>query len=239
MSSAALQSAGPRLLPLSDPPPAMRILLADDHQVLSDGLRDLLTRQTEHQVVAAATSGRRAVELALELEPDAVILDIAMPDLNGIEAARLILRQRPKTKVIGLSMHADRRFVREMLKAGASAYLLKESAFDEVVRALDAVAKGQVFLSPAIAATLVGDLLERTAPAPAARRSTAFEQLTDRERQVLQLIAEGLPTSDIAKSLHVSVKTIETQRRSILQKTGARGVADLTRYAIREGVITL
>jgi DNA-binding NarL/FixJ family response regulator len=218
----------------------MRILLADDHQVLSDGLCDLLARQTEHVVLATAASGLRAVELAAELEPDAVILDIAMPDLNGIEAARHILRHRPQTKVLGLSMHADRRFVREMLKAGATAYLLKESAFDEVVRALDAVAKGQVFLSPAVAATLVGDLLDRTNPAAAASpQPAAFQLLTDRERQVLQLIAEGHPTGDIAKTLFVSVKTIETQRRSILQKTGARGIADLTRYAIREGIITL
>lgn len=213
----------------------MRILLVDDHKIVSDGLVGLLERHPPLKVVGRAHDGRQAVELARELKPDVVIIDIAMPELNGIEATRRIVHESPDIKVIGLSMHADRAFVREMLRAGAKAYLLKESAFDEVITALRAVAGGQAFFSPAVAKIVMGEFLDKVHRP----QRGGFEALTPREREVLQMLAEGKSTRQIAKELFVSVKTVEGYRRLIAQKTGARGIAEMTRYAIREGLTSL
>jgi DNA-binding NarL/FixJ family response regulator len=221
----------------------MRVLLADDHPVVLQGIRELLRKHGGTDVVGEAHNGRAAVELARELKPDAILMDISMPELNGIEATRQIVGEMPEVKIIALSMHADPTFVREMLKAGASGYVLKEAHFDEVQRALAAAAANQAYFSPAVARIMVGDYLDRNqdgAPGPVrAKGVSAFDVLSAREREVLQLIAEGHPTRQIAKQLFVSVKTVEGHRRVIMRKTGTRGVAELTRYAIREGLARL
>lgn len=220
----------------------MRILLADDHQILLQGMRGMLEKHPGFEVVGEAANGRIAVDMARELKPDAVLMDIAMPELNGIEATRQIISESPGTKIIGLSMHEDPLFVREMLRAGASGYLLKESAFDEVIRALRAVAANQAFFSPAVARVVVGEYLDRVngKDSPAEKAGTrVFDVLSAREREVLQLVAEGNSTREIAKQLFVSVKTVEGHRRLIMQKTGIKSVAELTRYAVREGITKL
>jgi DNA-binding NarL/FixJ family response regulator len=214
---------------------AVKILLADDHQILRQGLRTLLEKEEGIQVVAEAPDGRTAVRLAKELAPDMVIMDIGMPDLNGIEATRQIAMEAPGVKIIGLSMFADRRFVVNMLKAGAAGYLLKDCAFEELGRAIWAVMANKIYLSPEIAHVVMQDLLF---PAPAPEISV-FSTLTAREREVLQLITEGNSTSKIADQLHVSVKTIETHRLQIMQKLNMHSVAELTKYAIREGLTSV
>lgn len=208
------------------------ILLADDHKIVRDGLCALLEREADFTVVAAVQDGRTALEKVTALAPSVAILDIGMPDLNGIEAARRIKAARPQTLVIGLSMHADRRFIAEMLRAGASGYLLKDCAFEELNRAIRAVVGGGTWLSPRIAGTVIEDYINQLAagaPAPAGT-------LSDREREVLQLIAEGMTTKHIALKLGVSTKTIETHRQNIMNKLDLHSVAELTKYAIREGI---
>jgi DNA-binding NarL/FixJ family response regulator len=214
---------------------AVKILLADDHQILRQGLRTLLEKEEGIQVVAEAQDGRTAVRLAKELAPDMVIMDIGMPDLNGIEATRQIAAEAPGVKILGLSMFADRRFVVNMLKAGARGYLLKDCAFDELGRAIRVVMAHKIYLSPEIAHVVMEDLLF---PASSPEMSV-FSVLTAREREVLQLMAEGNSTSQIADQLHVSIKTIETHRLQIMQKLNMHSVAQLTKYAIREGLTSV
>lgn len=214
---------------------AIRILLADDHTLVRNGLRAMVDRHPDLEVVGEASDGRSALRAARELEPDVVIVDISMPGLNGIEATRQITADLPAAKVVVLSMHADRRFVREALAAGASAYLLKASAFEDVVKAIEAVTADRFFASPEIADVVVEDYvrhLNRPGPAP---RSP----LTPREREVLQLLAEGNSTRQIASTLHVSVNTIDTHRRRIMEKLDLHSVAELTKYAIREGLTSV
>ncbi len=187
------------------------------------------------EVVGEAENGRMAVRLAQELSPDIVVMDVAMPDLNGIEATRQVLNNRPKAKVIALSMHADRRFVVQMLKAGASGYLLKDCAFEELTNAIRAVVANRTYLSPKIADTIAKDYIRLF---PKAELS-AFSILTPRQRQVLQLLSEGNATSQIASHLQVSVKTVETYRQQIMEKLDIHSIAELTKYAIREGLTSL
>ena len=214
---------------------SIRILLADDHKIVRDGLRSLLTQQHDMEVVAEAVNGRMAVELASTLSPNVAILDIGMPELNGIDATKKLMAEVSGVRVIALSMHSDRRFVEGMLQAGATGYLLKDCAFEELVRAVRAVVNGQIYLSPGISGVLVADYLSKSsAPAGAAR-----DVLTSREREVLQLLAEGHGTKVIASRLHVSVKTIETHRHRIMRKLDLHSVAELTKYAIREGLTHL
>ncbi len=212
-----------------------RILIADDHQILRQGLRSLLDRYPDMEVVGEAPEGRTAVKLAADLAPDVLIMDVAMPDLNGVEATRQVLANAPATRVIALSMHSDRRFVAEMLKAGAKGYLLKEGAFEELANAIRAVVSGRVYLSPGVADVVVDDYLHRR-PGDG---PSAFGKLSPREREVLQLLAEGKATKEIARELHVSVKTIETHRRQIMAKLDVYSVAELTKYAVREGQTAL
>jgi DNA-binding NarL/FixJ family response regulator len=214
---------------------SQRILLADDHKILREGIRALLESQPGLTVVGEADNGRTAVAMAKELMPDVVVLDIGMPELNGVEAARRMIHENPRLRIIALSMHSDRRFVSEMLKAGASAYLLKDGAFEELVEAIQAVTAGNVYLSPGIAGVVVDDYVSQIGDPV----RTAFGVLSSREREVLQLMSEGLATKQIAASLRVSVKTVETHRRQIMEKLDLHSVAELTKYAIREGLTTV
>ncbi len=213
----------------------VRIVIADDHRIVREGLRHLLEKRTDFKVVAEAPDGESAVRLAKELSPDVVILDISMPGLNGIEATRRILAERPGVRVLALSMHSDRRFVIETLKAGASGYVLKDSAFDELARAIEVVMARGAFLSPAITGMVVRDYVAQAGCDDAA----AFSVLTPREREVLQLMAEGQSTKAIAARLAVSVKTVETYRQQVMEKLNLHSIAELTKYAIREGLTEL
>jgi len=208
------------------------ILLADDHQMMREGLRSLLEREADLKVVAEAEDGRAAVELALQHKPTVAVLDLGMPHLNGIDAARQIAASKAGSKVIILSVHADRRFVTESLRAGAAGYVLKECAFEELAHAVRVAAANETYLSPAIARSVVEDYLGHSPR----RCSSAFIVLTDRERQVLQLLAEGRSAKQIATDLSVSIKTVETHRANIMKKLGKHSIAELTKYAIREGL---
>lgn len=211
-----------------------RILLADDHRLVREGLRTLLER-AGHEIVGEAADGRAAVELAAALEPELVLLDVSMPRLNGIEAARAILAARPSTRIVMLSMHDDLRYVVESLRAGALGYLLKDAALEELLAMLPHVLAGRICLHPAVSGRLVREFLERGAR----EEASVFTLLSPREREVLQLIAEGRGTREIADGLHLSVKTVESHRAQIREKLGLGTVADLTRYALKEGLIRL
>jgi DNA-binding NarL/FixJ family response regulator len=213
---------------------AIRILLADDHKIVRQGLRTLLQKEPYMEVVAEAEDGRASLKLAQQLSPQVVIMDVGMPDLNGIEATRQVLADSPGIKVIALSMHSDRRFVVNMLKAGASGYLLKDSAFEELAAAIRAVMANKTYLSPGVSDVVIKDYISSPK-----LDSSAFSVLTAREREVLQLMAEGKSTKQIADRLIVSVKTIETHRQQIMNKLNIHSVAELTKYAIREGLSSL
>jgi DNA-binding NarL/FixJ family response regulator len=214
---------------------ALKIILADDHKIVRDGLRNLLEKDPGIVVAGEAEDGREALHLVRKLAPDVVIMDIAMPDLNGIEATRQILAETRNVKIVALSMHSDKRFVSEMLKAGASAYLLKDCAFEELTTAIRTIMKGKIYLSPGIAGVVIEDYIRKgSAEAP-----SAFSILSDREREVLQLMVEGKSTKEIAGHLNVSAKTIETHRANIMTKLDIHTIAELTKYAIREGLTSL
>jgi len=213
----------------------VRILLVDDHKITRDGLRSMFEKLPDTEVVGEAESGREAVKLTRELKPDVIIMDISMPDLNGIDATQQILAESPKIKVIALSMYSDRRYVIGMLKAGVSGYLLKSCAFDELANAVNTVVKNQSYISPQIADTVMQDYTRNLTIDDSSTVST----LTPREREVLQLIAEGLTSSQIASRLFVSEKTVSTHRRQIMEKLNIYSVAELTKYALREGLTSL
>ncbi|GAI18304.1 unnamed protein product, partial [marine sediment metagenome] len=214
---------------------SIRILLADDHAIIRQGLHSLLEKEPDVEVVGEAEDGRKALELVRELAPDIVIMDITMPNLNGIEATYEITHEFPKVKVIALSIHSDRRFVANMLKAGASGYILKECLFDEFVEAIRTVVAGNIYLSSRVAGTVVDDYVKRLLTVT----NSWLAMLTEREREVLQLLAEGKSTKQIALELHVSTKTIEANRRQIMDKLDIHSVAELTKYAVREGLTSL
>lgn len=213
----------------------IRIVLADDHTVVRKGLRLLLENQPEFTVVADAADGREAVALAEQHTPDVVVMDVAMPILNGIEAARQISTRLPQTAVVFLSMHADEGYVLKALKSGARAYLLKDSADHDLIAAVKAVSEGKAFFSPAISKMLVEDYMRQMQDR---RVEDSYELLTTREREVLQLFAEGRNSKDVASLLNLSLYTVETHRGNIFQKLNLHSTAELILYAIRKGVIS-
>jgi DNA-binding NarL/FixJ family response regulator len=211
------------------------ILIAEDHTIVREGLRSLIEKQPDMEIVCEAEDGRKAVERVREFLPDVVIMDITMPNLNGVEATRQIVGEFPQIKVIALSIHSNRRFVADMLSAGATGYVLKECLFDELVQAIKAVAAGESYLSSRI----TGVVIEHYVKGIAAIADSPLSSLTSREREVLQLIAEGKTTKKIALDLHVSTKTIEANRRQIMEKLDVHSIAELTKYAVREGLTPL
>jgi DNA-binding NarL/FixJ family response regulator len=213
----------------------IRILLADDHTVVRDGLRALLEKQSDMAVVAEAGDGRDSVRLAEEHAPDVVIMDIAMPNMNGIEATRRIVAACPKTSVVILSMHQDESYVLRSLKAGAKGYLLKDSLRSDVIDAIRSVAQGRSFLTRKVSRILQEDYIRQLE-----RRGLddSYDLLTDREREVLQLIAEGRTNKEAANLLNVSLTTVETHRTHILQKLGLHSIPELILYAVRKGIIS-
>jgi len=213
----------------------IRILLVDDHKIMRDGLRALLEKQPDIDVAGEAENGRAALRMVRELAADMVIMDIGMPDLNGIDATREIIASVRGIKVIALSMHSDKVFVGEMFKAGASAYLLKHCAFEELAQAIRVVNSGQFYLSPQIAGLMITDYVRQMST----DNSSVFAALTVREREVLQLLAEGKSSRQIASLLNISLKTVETRRQQIMAKLNIDNMADLIKHAIREGLTTL
>jgi len=212
-----------------------RILLADDHQLFLNGLRNLLQADPSFETVGEALDGPAAVRLARELSPHLVIMDVAMPGLNGIEAARAICAENPSIKVIMVSMHADKRYVVQALKAGARGYLRKDATYEDLVKGVRTVMGGGICLSRDVNEGMILDYIALSTSGGA----TAFSLLSVRERQVLQLLAEGRTTKEIAAHLHVSVKTVETHRKLIMDRLDLHSIADLTKYAIREGLTPL
>lgn len=213
----------------------IKIVLADDHKIMRKGLRALIDSHSGLTVVEEADNGRIAVENARKLLPDVVIMDVAMPDLNGIEATRRIIAELPHTKVIALSMHFDKEFVIAMLKVGALGYLLKDCAVEELICAIRAVINNKIYLSRTISDIVIDDYMRSLSKDEVSILST----LTGREREVLQLIAEGKTTKEIASCLHVSINTIDTHRRQVMEKLDMHSIAELTKYAIRKGLTTL
>jgi two-component system response regulator NreC len=213
----------------------IRIIIADDHQIVRQGLRVLIEKEPDMQVVGEAEDGETTVSLTKKLHPHVVLMDIKMPDLSGIEATRQILSELPDVKIIALSMFPDQRFVMNMLKSGARGYLLKDSAFEELAQAIRLVMDNKTYLCPLVTEVVVKDLVTLN-PSP---NQTAMSVLTTREREVLRLLAEGKRTSQIAQLLDISVKTVDTHRQQIIHKLGIRSLAELTKYAIREGLTSL
>ena len=212
----------------------VRIVLADDHTVMRNGLRLLLERQPHLQVVGEAADGRQAVALSESANPDVVIMDIGMPNLNGIEATRQIVNRNPRTAIAILSMHSDESYVMRALKAGARAYLLKDSAESDLLAAVRALTEGKSFFSPAISKILVEDYIRQLESRGA---EDTYELLTTREREILQLLAEGRTNKEVANLLNLSLYTVETHRTHILQKLNLHSVPELILYAVRKGII--
>jgi DNA-binding NarL/FixJ family response regulator len=213
----------------------LKLLLGDDHTLVRHGLRKILEERQEWEVVAEAEDGRTAVKKALAINPDVAILDIGMPQLNGIDATRQIVNKAPDVKVLILSMHADESYVVRALHAGAKGYLLKDSAAKDLLRAVAAVAEGQSFFSPAVSQMMLDDYVRRVATGTGADR---YETLSDREREVFQLVAEGRSNKEVAELLSISAATVETHRARILQKLDVHNAAELVLYAVRRGVIS-
>jgi DNA-binding NarL/FixJ family response regulator len=208
------------------------IIIADDHTILRHGLVKLLQQEDDMEVIAQAQNGISTVELARELSPDVIVMDVGMPDLNGVGATEQILRDQPHIKILALSMHSGKKFVASMLKAGAVGYLLKDCALEELVKAIRTIVNGKTYLSPTIANIVVENYVRNAADT----ESSAFSVLSQREREVLQLMAEGNTTKQIALRLHISPKTVEGHRLRIMDKLNMDNIAQLTKYAIQEGL---
>lgn len=213
----------------------VRVLLVDDHRMMREGLRALLAEASDIEVVGESSDGRTALDLVRTLRPDVVVMDVGMPDLNGVEATRQIRAEHEGVRVIALSTHMDKSYVHHMLEAGACGYVLKIAAHDELLRAVRAASLGRTYLSPEIA----GAVVERSTQTHTGGAVSAYSTLGAREREVLQLVAEGKTSAETALQMHISIKTVETHRRNIVQKLGLHGTAELTKYAVREGLTSL
>ncbi|MCE5340709.1 MAG: response regulator transcription factor [Planctomycetaceae bacterium] len=212
---------------------SIRIVLADDHKILRHGLSQALSCEEDMEIVGQAETGYQAVKLAQELTPDIMIMDIAMPELNGIEATRQILKVNPQVKIVALSMHSNKKFIHEMFKTGAMGYLLKDCEYAELINAIRVVIRNMTYLSPSISGVVVDNYMVHQSRTDG---YDAFAVLSSREREVLQLITEGMITKQIARMLHVSPKTVEGHRTRIMHKLEIDSIANLTKYAIREGL---
>lgn len=209
-----------------------RIIIADDHTIVRHGLAKLIEAEDDMEVIAQTENGISTAELARELSPDVVVMDVAMPDLNGIDATQQILHENPKVKILALSMHSGKKFVTAMLQAGATGYLLKDCALEELISAIRTVIEGKTYLSPSITDIVVQGYVRNTEQ----KDDSAFSILSQREREVLQLMAEGNTTKQIALRLHISPKTVEGHRLRLMNKLDIDNVAQLTKYAIQEGL---
>jgi len=214
---------------------SVRVLLVDDHRIMREGLRALLAGEPDIEIVGEAPDGRTALDLVRTLAPDVVVMDVGMPDLNGVEATRQIRAENERVKVIALSTHTDSRYVHHMLEAGACGYVLKIGAHGELLQAVRAASQGRTYLSQEIA----GLVVERSTHTHTQGEVSAYSTLGAREREVLQLVAEGKTSAETARQMHISIKTVETHRRNIAQKLGLHGTAELTKYAVREGLTSL
>ncbi len=210
---------------------SIRLILADDHTMMRYGLSRSLEQEKDLEVVGQTQDGYATIELAKELHPDVVIMDIGMPGLNGIESTRQIIQNSPKVKIIGLSMHSSDKYVREMFKAGATGYLLKDCSFEELVEAIRTVMNGRTYISPSI-----GDMIIKEYTSQDEDTKSVFSVLSQREREVLQLLAEGRSTKQIGRQLNISPKTVEAHRLRVMEKLEIDNVAQLTKYAIQEGL---
>jgi len=213
----------------------MKILIVDDHAIVRQGLRALIDKEEDMEVTAEAATGAEAIRLARECRPDVIVMDISMPDVNGIDATKSITAESPLVRVLALSMESDRRFVVEVLKAGANGYVLKDAAFAELATAIRAVAAGETYLPPRVTSLLIKEYLQRIPDEVPA----TYENLSLREREILQLIADGSNAKEIAFAFGVSVKTVENQRHSIMKKLDLFSIAELTKYAVRQGLTSL
>ncbi len=215
----------------------IEVVLVDDHKMIREGICALLNKEDDITVVGLAANGREALRLASKMKSVIMVMDVSMPEMNGIDATSQLMRDAPDCKVLGLSMYTDKRFVNGMLKAGARGFLLKECAYQELVQAVRVVESGQIYLSPKVTGTVVEEYVQHLGESD--EQQSGVESLTLKEREALQLIAEGFSTRQIADKLFVSVKTIESRRRNLQEKLAANSVADLTKIAIREGLTTL
>ena len=213
----------------------LRLLLGDDHTLMRQGLKKILEERPEWEVVAEVGDGREAIKKAIALKPDVAIIDIGMPLLNGIDATQQIVRKVPETRVLMLSMHSDEGYVTRALQAGATGYMLKDSAGKDLLKGVESVANGQAFFSPAIARLMLDDYVRRVAGSGVADR---YETLSEREREIFQLIAEARTNKEVAELLEISPATVETHRARILQKLDIHNTAELVLYAVRRGVIS-
>ncbi|HBG27195.1 MAG: hypothetical protein A2Y10_07470 [Planctomycetes bacterium GWF2_41_51] len=210
---------------------SIKIVLADDHTILRQSLAKSFKEEDDIEIVGQAKDGRSTLDLVRQLQPDLVVMDIEMPDLNGIEATHRIMKECPQVKVLGLSMHSNDKYIREMFRAGASGYLLKNCPFEELVKAVRTILRGKTFIGSS-----VGDLIIREYVSLPDKDQSAFSILSEREREVLQLLAEGQTTKQIARMLHISPKTVEGHRLRMMEKLGIDSIAKLTKYAIQEGM---
>lgn len=212
----------------------IRVLIADDHTIVREGIRMILTSQPDIEVVGEAANGQEAIDLTRKLRPDVVVMDISMPGVSGIHATKTIKAEMPEVNVLALTMHEDETYVFQLLKAGASGYVLKRGAASDLVNAVRAASKGEAFLYPSVAKAVVQDYLQRV---EAGEERERWDGLTQREREILKLIAEGYTNQEIAQKLYISVKTVQTHRAHILEKLGLHDRTELVRYAIRKGLI--
>jgi DNA-binding NarL/FixJ family response regulator len=210
-------------------PKKIRILLADDHAVVRQGFGRILTAHADMEVIGEAGNGREAVELAEELKPDLVVMDVSMPELNGIEATRRLMKAAPRTRVLALSMHKDSVYVREILRAGAQGFLLKDASDADLITAVRAVAQGQGYISPGVSEAVLSDYRRHV--------SDPIDLLTSREREVLQLIAEGKTNKEIAAALNLSIYTVDAHRGRVMEKLNLHSTGEIVRFAMRNGLI--